>query len=135
MAQLLGLSAEQVACIHPFFGQEQGVKRVDDMGDDAQHLASEVAALPLTQVQPQGTPFAVADPIELAGHAPLGATNQAGAPPLLRLDALRWALSSVASIISTSGSMASDGSVASDADNLEKVRSKTPLSDQRRQRL
>ncbi len=30
MAQLLGLSAEQVARIRPFFAQEQGVKRVGD---------------------------------------------------------------------------------------------------------
>ena len=42
----------------------------------------EVTALPLTQVESQGTTFAVTDPMELAGHAPLGATNQAGAPPL-----------------------------------------------------
>ena len=45
--------------------------------------ASEVTALPLTQVEPQGTPFAVADPIELAGHAPLGATDQVGGTPLV----------------------------------------------------
>ena len=67
----------------------------------------------------------------------LGATNQA-APLLLRLDAVGWALMSVASIISTSGSGASGesgGSAASDADNSEKIRSKTPLSHQRRQRL
>ena len=32
--------------------------------------ASEVPALPLTQVEPSGTTFAVADPMELAGHAP-----------------------------------------------------------------
>ena len=80
MARLLGLSAEQVARIRPCFGQEQGVKRVEDMDDAAQHLASEVAPLPFIQVQPQGTTFAVAEPMELAGHAPLGATNQAGAP-------------------------------------------------------
>ena len=43
--------------------------------------ASEVTVLPPTQVEPLGTTFAVADPMELAGHAPLGATNQAGAPP------------------------------------------------------
>ena len=96
---------------------------------------SEVTALPLTQVEPQGTTFAVADPMELAGHAPLGATNQAGGTPLLRLDAVGWALTSVASIISTSGSGASGGSAESDADNSEKIRSKTPLSDQRRKRL
>ena len=43
---------------------------------------SEVTALPLTQVEPQGTTFAVADPIERSGYAPLGATNQAGDTPL-----------------------------------------------------
>ena len=64
----------------------------------------EVTALPLTQVEPQGTTFAVTDPMELAGHAPLGATNQAGGSPLLRLDAVGWALRSVVSIIRTSGS-------------------------------
>ncbi len=37
----------------------------------------EVTALPLTQVESQGTTFAVTDHMELAGHAPLGATNQA----------------------------------------------------------
>ena len=42
----------------------------------------EVTALPLTQVESQGTTFAAADPMELAAHAPLGTTNQAGAPPL-----------------------------------------------------
>ena len=48
----------------------------------AQHInTGEVTALPLTQVEPQATTFAVADPMELAGHAPLGATNQAGAHP------------------------------------------------------
>ncbi len=36
---------------------------------------------PLTQVEPSGTTFAVPDPMERAGHAPLDATNQAGAPP------------------------------------------------------
>ncbi len=45
---------------------------------------SEVTALPLTQCGAQETTFAVADPMELA--------------PLLRLDAVGWALRSVASI-------------------------------------
>ena len=49
----------------------------------AQHISTgEVTALPLTQVESQGTTFAVTDPMELAGHAPLGATNQAGDTPL-----------------------------------------------------
>ena len=72
--------------------------------------------------------------MELSGHAPLGATNQA-APPLLRLDAVGWALMSVASSISTSGSAASGGSAESDADNSEKISSKAPLSHQRWQQL
>ena len=62
-----------------------------------------------------GTTFAVTDPMELAGHTPLGATNQAA----LRLDAVGWALRSVVSIIRTSGS------AASDAGNSEKIRSIT----------
>ena len=95
----------------------------------APHLGTgEVTALPLTPVEPQGTTFAVTDHMELAGHAPLGAAGGTP-PPLLRRDAVGWALMSVASIISTSGSGASD------ADNSEKIRSKTPLSHQRRQRL
>ncbi len=44
---------------------------------------SEITALPLTQVEPSGTTFAVADPMELAGYAPLGATDQAGGTPLV----------------------------------------------------
>ncbi len=36
-----------------------------------EHISSsEVTALPLTQVELQGTTFAVVDPMELAGHAP-----------------------------------------------------------------
>ena len=92
---------------------------------------SEVAALPLTQVESQGTTFYC--------HRPHGACWLC--PPLLRLEAVGWALMSVASSIRTSGSGASGGSAessgsgASDADNSEKISSKTPLSDQRRQRL
>ena len=109
-------------------------------GRRRQSLSSTSAAvkslLAPAQVEPQGTTFAVAEPVELAGQPPWCATNQAGGtPPLLRLDAVRWALMSVASIISTSGSGASGGSGASDADNSEKISSKTPLSHQRRQRL
>ena len=48
-----------------------------------QHISTgEVTALPLTQVESQATTFTVADPMELAGHAPLGTTNQAGGTPL-----------------------------------------------------
>ncbi len=60
---------------------------------------------------------------------PLVPPIRQGGTPLLGLDAVGWALMSVASIISTSGS------AASDADNSEKIKSKTPLSHQRRQRL
>ncbi len=72
---------------------------------------------------------------------PLCHQSGGGHPPLLRLDAVGWTLMSVASIISTSGSSASggsaelSGSAASDADNSEKIRSKTPLSHQGQQRL
>ncbi len=90
----------------------------------AHHISTgevEVTALPLAQVEPQGTAFAVAEPMELLVMPPLvPATNQAGAPPLLRLDTVGWALMSVASIIRTSGSEASD------ADDSEKIRSETP---------
>lgn len=63
----------------------------------------------------------------------LGAINQAGfKSPLLRLDALGWALmDSVTPAIGTSSSMGSGGSMAlggaagSDADNLEKTRPQT----------
>ena len=44
---------------------------------------SEVAALPLTQVGSRvGDHLCCEDPMELAGHAPLGATDQAGTPPV-----------------------------------------------------
>ncbi len=43
----------------------------------------EVTALPLTPVEPQGTTFAMADPMELAGHAPLGAPIRRGVPPFV----------------------------------------------------
>ncbi len=43
---------------------------------------SEVTALPLMQVEPQGTTFAVADPMELAGHAPLVPPARRGHPPV-----------------------------------------------------
>ena len=70
----------------------------------AQHIStSEVAAWPLTQVESQGITFAVADPMERAAHAPLGTTNQAGAPPLLRLEAVGWAFVSPAAAIVVEG--------------------------------
>ena len=46
--------------------------------------ASEVTALPLTQVEPQGTTFVVADPMEFAGHAPLAAHQTGLSPPLVK---------------------------------------------------
>ncbi len=49
----------------------------------AQHISTgEVAASPLTQVESQGTTFAVTDPMELAGYAPLVPPIRRGAPPL-----------------------------------------------------
>ena len=86
--------------------------------------ASEVTALPSRRWSRRGPPLLWQTPWSLLVM-----------PPLLRLDAVGWALMSVASIISTSGSGASGGSAESDADNSEKIRSKTPLSHQRRQRL
>ncbi len=41
----------------------------------------EATALPLRRWSRRGTTFAVTDLMELAGHAPLGATNQAGGHP------------------------------------------------------
>ena len=61
-----------------------------------QHIStSEVPALPLTEVESQETTFAAADPMGLAGHAPLVPPIRRGAPPLLRLHAVGWALMSV----------------------------------------
>ncbi len=85
----------------------------------------EVTALPLTQVEPQATTFTATDPIGACWSC----------PPLLRLDAVGWALMSVASTIRTSGSGASGGSAELDTDNSEKISSKTPLSHQRWKRL
>ena len=42
---------------------------------------SEVTALPFSQVQLRKTTFPVANPMELAGHAPLGAAHQRGFRP------------------------------------------------------
>ncbi len=42
---------------------------------------SEITALPLTQVEPSGTTFAVADPIELAGYAPPWCNRSGGGYP------------------------------------------------------
>ena len=82
-----------------------------------------------------------------AGHALLGASNQPGGSTPLVEAGRRGMGFDVSSVnhqhlwISTSGSGASGGSAesggsaASDADNSEKIRSKPPLSHQRRQRL
>ena len=112
---------------------KQGADVINLLSAEPQQLGRH--PLPLTRVESQATTFTVIDPMELAGHAPLGATSQAGDPPLLRLDAVGWALTSVASSISTSGSGVSCGSAESDADNSEKISLKTPLSHQWRQRL
>ena len=102
-----------------------------------QHISTgEVTALPLTQVGVAGDHLRCGRPHGACWSCPpLGPPIRRGAPPLLRLDAVGWALMSVASIISTSGSGASGSSAESDADNSEKISSNTPLSHQRRQRL
>ncbi len=87
---------------------------------------SEVTVFPFSQVQPQRTTFPVANPMSLLVMPPLVRPIRGGQTPLLRLDALGWALRSVASILSTSGSAGSGGSTASDADNSEKIRSQYP---------
>ncbi len=89
----------------------------------AQHIStSEVTGLSLTQVESQGTTFAVTDPMELAGHVPLGATHQAGGTPLVEA-ARRGMGFDVSGVkpLSTSGAAASGGSAESDADNSEKI--------------
>ncbi len=53
---------------------------------------SEVTALPLTQVEPQGTTFAVADPMELVGHA-LPWCHQSGGDQILLVEAGRRGMS------------------------------------------
>ena len=99
------------------------------------HISTgEVTALPLTQVESQEATLLPQTPWSLLVMPPWYDQSGGGAP-LLRLDAVGWALMSVASIISTSGSGASGSSAESDADNSEKIRSKTPLSHQQRQRL
>ena len=50
----------------------------------AQHISTgEVTALPLTQVEPQGTTFAVADPMEHTGYAPPWCHQSDGDTPLV----------------------------------------------------
>ena len=77
---LLGQHLTDLVAIMPFIPHHRGRRRQVF----AQHISTgEVTALPLTQVESQGTTFAVTDPMELAGHAPLGATPiRRGAPPL-----------------------------------------------------
>ena len=83
-----------------------------------QHISTgEVTALPLTQVGVAGDHLRCGRPHGACWSCPpLGPPIRRGAPPLLRLDAVGWALMSVASIVRTSGSGASD------ADNSEKIR-------------
>ena len=83
---LLGQHLTDFVAIMPLIPDHRGRRRQvfeHHIGTD------EVTALPLTQVESQATTFAVTDPMELAGHAPLGVTNQAGGTsPLLRLHAV-----------------------------------------------
>ena len=76
---LLGQHLTDLVAIMPLISHHRGRRR-----QVFEHPIStgEVTALPLTQVESQGTTFAVTDHMELAGHAPLGTTNPAGAPPL-----------------------------------------------------
>ena len=91
----------------------------------------EVTALPLTQVEPQGTTFAVTDPMELAGHAPPWCHQSGGgSAPLVEAGRRGMGFD-----VSGVNHQHIHRSAASDADNSEKIRSKTPLSHQRRQRL
>ena len=70
----------------------------------AHHISTgEVTALPLTQVESQGTAFTIINPWSLLVMPPLAPPIRRGDTPLLGLDAVGWALMSVASI-STSGS-------------------------------
>ena len=80
----------------------------------------------------RGPPLLSQTPWTLLVMPPLVPQSGGGTP---RLHAVGWALMSVASSIRTSGSGSSGGSAESDADNSEKIRSKTPLSHQWWKRL
>ena len=77
----------------------------------------------------RGPPLLRQTPWSLLAIPPLAPPiRRGGTPPLLRLDAVGWALTSVVSIITrTSGSGASGGSGASDADNSERSDDQPPL--------
>ena len=86
----------------------------------------EVTALPLLRWSRRGSPLVSQTPSSLVVMPPLGPTSQAGLPPFVEAGRRGGA---------SSGSGESGSSGESDADNSEKIRSNTPLSDQRRKRL
>lgn len=99
--------------------------------------ASEVAALSFAQMEADRPACAVAYHVQLAGQSPLGATDQTrAAAPFSGLDAVRCALTVVASTISTASGIApASDTLSVDCDNSEKITRNTPVSHQRRQRL
>ena len=60
---------------------KQGADVINLLSAEPQQLGRH--PLPLTRVESQATTFTVIDPMELAGHAPLGATSQAEGTPLV----------------------------------------------------
>ena len=87
----------------------------------AQHISTgEATALPLTQVESQGTTFYCHRPHGACWSCPPWCHQSGGGHPP------SWRQSSAP---------LAGGSAASDADNSEKISSKTPLSHQRQQRL
>ncbi len=102
----------------------------------AQHISTgEVTALPLTQVESQGTTLQCHRAYGACWSCPLGATNQAGGTPLV--EAGRRGMDfDVSGVNHQDLWLCSIGWLwASDADNSEKISSKTPLSHQHRNRL
>ena len=92
--------------------------------------ALEITALSLCQMKPDRPTNRIAKRVQFGIHAPFGSANQAWfGPPFLRLDAVRWALRWVASIISVSASVP-----LGLASSLN-ISSKIPLRDQRIKRI
>jgi len=89
-----------------------------------------VPGLPGGQDETDRPPERIGDGVEFGVEAAFGAPDQAFAPPFFAamLEAVRWALRCVASIIRVSVALLS---VASSS----RIRSKIPFSDQRFQRL
>ena len=96
----------------------------------------EVTALPLRRWSRRGPPLLSQTPWSLLVTSPLVLPIRRGAPPLVEA-ARRGMGFDVSGVkpLSTSGAAASGGSAESDADNSEKISSKTPLSHQQRKWL